>query len=732
MNYTDVFGAQTVPPSEESYVFHNLSGADNQLYWPEQYSGAGYLLADITELTGAGVVAVRLPAADAVSVGESFLLRNRCLDDIQVNDASGAPAALLPAGQTLFFYVVDNTTPAGQWQIFTFGAGTSAADAVALAGDGLSVATGRLRVSSEYRAINSSYPIVAEDRGQILDVVTGTITVTTPDATTAGDGFYCFIRNSSAGNLTLDGYGTQTVNGVPSVTFAPGDSVILMSTGTNWVTVGYGRSVSGQFSEVIVNAAAGNVTLSSSDVAGRMIRVAGTATADITVTLPAIDNIYFVVVEAGMGSYGAIFTTGSGAVTVLTASQRTVLTSDGTNVLAAVTTTVTSSLALVDGSAVAPSIGFSLDPDTGLFRKGNNVIGVAAGGAEVGSFGSSGFVGNVTGNAATATTLSSYRNNWATQGSVNAVVGQLAWRRFGNDHTIFDASSSTDVLGNPCNNVNPRYPWAPDHPNLMGFNGTDTFGVRVDSSRFADALVTARTIGGVSFDGTANINLPGVNIAGNQDTSGNAATVTNGVYTTGTQTITGNKTFSGTTTFSGTVDGTALVNKMFPVGAIYITVGNTNPGTFLGGTWAQIAQGRTLIGVGTLGGDTYAAGDTGGSSRVTLSISEIPSHNHGGATGGQSTNHTHSGTTASDGTHTHTVKEGAVAPTAGGVLTSGDDMTNYVAAYQTSSSSGDHTHTFTTAGVSVDHTHAITAQGGGTAHENRMPYLAVYFWQRTA
>ena len=42
----------------------------------------------------------------------------------------------------------------------------------------------------------------------------------------------------------------------------------------------------------------------------------------------------------------------------------------------------------------------------------------------------------------------------------------------------------------------------------------------------ATALATARTIGGVSFDGTANINLPGVNTTGNQDTSGNAATAT--------------------------------------------------------------------------------------------------------------------------------------------------------------------------------------------------------------
>jgi hypothetical protein len=42
----------------------------------------------------------------------------------------------------------------------------------------------------------------------------------------------------------------------------------------------------------------------------------------------------------------------------------------------------------------------------------------------------------------------------------------------------------------------------------------------------ATALATARAIGGVSFDGTADINLPGVNTAGNQSTSGNAATAT--------------------------------------------------------------------------------------------------------------------------------------------------------------------------------------------------------------
>lgn len=52
----------------------------------------------------------------------------------------------------------------------------------------------------------------------------------------------------------------------------------------------------------------------------------------------------------------------------------------------------------------------------------------------------------------------------------------------------------------------------------------------------AATLATARTIGGVSFDGSANINLPGVNTAGNQDTSGNAATATTaGTVTTAAQ-----------------------------------------------------------------------------------------------------------------------------------------------------------------------------------------------------
>ena len=60
---------------------------------------------------------------------------------------------------------------------------------------------------------------------------------------------------------------------------------------------------------------------------------------------------------------------------------------------------------------------------------------------------------------------------------------------------------------------------------LVGQSGTNTGDQTSVSGNAgtATALATARTLGGVSFDGTANISLPGVNTAGNENTSGTAA-----------------------------------------------------------------------------------------------------------------------------------------------------------------------------------------------------------------
>jgi len=72
-----------------------------------------------------------------------------------------------------------------------------------------------------------------------------------------------------------------------------------------------------------------------------------------------------------------------------------------------------------------------------------------------------------------------------------------------------------------------------DLPGVSETGDQDTSG----NAATATALQTARDIGGISFNGTASINLPGVNTSGNQNTSGNAATAT--ALTTGNKDITG-------------------------------------------------------------------------------------------------------------------------------------------------------------------------------------------------
>lgn len=69
------------------------------------------------------------------------------------------------------------------------------------------------------------------------------------------------------------------------------------------------------------------------------------------------------------------------------------------------------------------------------------------------------------------------------------------------------------------------------------------------------------------------------------------------------------------TTINTTIDNT--INSIYPIGSVYISLTETNPGTYLKGIWEQFGQGRTLIGVGT-GDDgsntmNFTEGSTGGS-----------------------------------------------------------------------------------------------------------------------
>ena len=132
----------------------------------------------------------------------------------------------------------------------------------------------------------------------------------------------------------------------------------------------------------------------------------------------------------------------------------------------------------------------------------------------------------------------------------------------------------------------------------------------------------------------------------------------------------------------GTATVSAMLDKAYPVGSIYMSVNSTNPKTLFGGTWVQLKD-RFLLAAGT----TYKAGATGGEATHTLTASEMPSHNHA----------------------VYYPNAGAADHSAPGNYPDGpSDSTYYAIGSYTSSA------------------------GGGAAHNNMPPYLSVYVWKRTA
>ena len=94
---------------------------------------------------------------------------------------------------------------------------------------------------------------------------------------------------------------------------------------------------------------------------------------------------------------------------------------------------------------------------------------------------------SIDGNAATATKLTNSSGDWVASGASANVVGMLIWKNYGNGHVIFDASNGTSPSGVAINNTNPNNGWVTQFPTLMGWNGSQTYGVRVDAARYSES-----------------------------------------------------------------------------------------------------------------------------------------------------------------------------------------------------------------------------------------------------
>ena len=123
----------------------------------------------------------------------------------------------------------------------------------------------------------------------------------------------------------------------------------------------------------------------------------------------------------------------------------------------------------------------------------------------------------------------------------------------------------------------------------------------------------------------------------------------------------------------------ALLDKTYPVGSIYMSLQSTSPASLFGGSWTPI-QNRFLYAQGT-----YGAGATGGESSHTLSVSEMPSHNHG------------------------------------------------IKVIEAGNAGGGYNH-IQYDGWFTNNANMLSSEyaGSGAAHNNMPPYYVVYMWRRTA
>lgn len=146
----------------------------------------------------------------------------------------------------------------------------------------------------------------------------------------------------------------------------------------------------------------------------------------------------------------------------------------------------------------------------------------------------------------------------------------------------------------------------------------------------------------------------------------------------------------------------SIVDAIYPVGSIYMSVNSANPGTLFGGTWEQI-KGRFLLGTGDCEQNTDTtfgeiqmpgqwsapAGSTGGEEFHRLSVTEMPAHDHGILSGFGDKNDP---AIDSDGFRYEWW---------------GGSNRGYNSAF-------------------------ISSTGGGALHNNMPPYFGVYMWKRTA
>lgn len=389
MTYTDVFGSATLPPSEYGYASFTLT-ANATFVWPYNTGGSSYPVAKVMDIACDAGNEIILPDCTEVSTGEDFLIRNVGANVLIMKDAAGVQVASVTVGAASYFYLTDNTTAAGVFGVIGFGVGTSTADASSLVGYGIKAVGASLNQAHPVQPTNTGITLSTDHRAKLVVFTGGVATFALDTAATLGDDYFTMFRNDGTGTATIDPSASELIDGMVSMQVQPGESLMLICTGTKWYSVGYGRSTLYQFTQLTKDVSAGGtITLSATEAANKLITFIGNPSTAVEVVVPAVVAVYYT--QSAISTAQTItLKTSAGSGVGINQGTRVIALCDGTNVVSAQSAVANTSVSLTDGSALVPSLFFATQTNTGLFKSGTQDVGVTVGGSAVAVFGSTG------------------------------------------------------------------------------------------------------------------------------------------------------------------------------------------------------------------------------------------------------------------------------------------------------------------------------------------------------
>jgi len=387
MSYNSPFTGNVVQPTDVSFRSITLT-ANTQLQWPINGNATDDAAARIMQVSASTTgLSLLMPPANQTSVGNDALIRNVGSNTFTVKDYGGSNTIItVAAGQSRYIYVTDNSTESGVWGNISFGTGTSSADAATLAGYGLLASGATLNQSHPSASLIAAYTFQTSDRAQTYVWTGGVTTATLPLANVTGNNWFVLFKNNGTGTVTLNTTSSQTIDGSLAKSFAPDESAFILSTGSEYITVGYGRSTDFEFSVFTKSVTTGAYTLSASEASNVIQFYTGTLSGNVTVTYPPVVNLYVVSNQTSAGGYTLTLTTGIGGsatATVPPSGQATII-CDGVNFYNANTVQVgATAVSLIDGNAGSPSLNFSSETNTGVYRPGASRFGISVLGTQV-------------------------------------------------------------------------------------------------------------------------------------------------------------------------------------------------------------------------------------------------------------------------------------------------------------------------------------------------------------